>query len=125
MLDVIQGNEGGQGAVADRRQGQASAQWCNPAECRPEGQALAAGDCQRRLVANDRQCQHGEGGEGDAQGGEAQAIHEHDAQWRTERNGAIGGDAVPGNHPRRVLRAELANAPAVGAHADQPLGNTQ
>ncbi|MNO68519.1 hypothetical protein D3C76_593530 [compost metagenome] len=124
-LEVVQGDEGGQGAVADRGQGQTQATRGNPAERRPEGQALAAHHDHVGALAKHQQgkgCQHQQSR---PQHAEVQPVHGQHADRRTDGDRAIGGDTVPRDHPGSVFGADLADAPAQGGHADQPLGDAQ
>ena len=47
------------------------------------------------------------------------------AQWRTQRQCAIGGDAVPGNHTCSMCCADATDAPDDGAGADQTFTDAQ
>ncbi|MCY1437167.1 hypothetical protein D9M71_533180 [compost metagenome] len=125
MLQVEQGDKGGQRAVADRSQGQAHAARRNPAECRPEWQALATHHRHGGLVADYQQGQRGQYRQHQAEGGKVDLVHQHHTQRRADGNRAVRGNAVPGNHPGRMLGAHRADAPAQGGDTDQALGNSQ
>ncbi|MNF85299.1 hypothetical protein D3C84_676880 [compost metagenome] len=122
---VIQGDEGGQGTEADGAKGQRSAVGGDAQEYIGEGQPLAVDDGRRALGQGQQQGDGAEQGHQPADAPQPQAVHHHHAQRRADGHRAIGGDAVPGNHPRHVLRAHQAHAPADGAGADQALADAQ
>ena len=109
---VIQGDKGGDGAKTNRTQRQTCTVGQHPAQHVQKRQAHAADNGRGHFWPGQQQAQRGQGNDAHAQAPHAQMPDHHHAQRCANGNGAVAGDAVPGNHLGGVGSAYPANAPA-------------
>ncbi len=122
---VVQGDEGCQGAETYGTQGQRQTVGGDGQEHVVKRQALALNHRDGRFVTCHPQRAEAEQGDGRANAPQAECRGHQHAQWGTDGNGPVGGDAVPGDHPSGILGADPADAPGDRAGADQRLGDAQ
>ena len=125
-LGEIERDEGGDDAEAGATQGQRQAEGGDPQEQDvADGHPLALKSAVGAIrVAATKLARH-RAKMIDADGGEAPVGRGQDPQGRAHGEGRVGGDAVPGDDPGRVLAADPADSPHGGARGAQAFAGAQ
>src|SRR5581483_10973784 len=104
-------DERSDGAEAETGQGETRAVGQHPAQHLAKAQAIAALDAHRSQRRGPEKSDQRERDRGCADGAGAGASFEPETAGSAGGQSAVGGDAGPGNHLRRVWRADPADAP--------------